>query len=165
MQDQQWKLAGRQRKVSCTGFLGNGVSRMSPCGLTDLLLAPWWARLQHYASLTGLPLLSIIVLSERHTHTLSCRVAHMNTPHFAAEQTSSSRQSWYEEVVGPFLPGGKRCRGEIMMLWDDAKIEWRREGGKWVRKGVKLRESELKWKRSRGRESHWGCVSVCKSLF
>lgn len=74
-------------KVSRTGFLCKGVSRMSPCGLTGLLLAPWWARLQHYASLTGSLLLSIIVLSQTHTrsrnartHTEpSCRLAHMSS--------------------------------------------------------------------------------------
>lgn len=95
MQDAQWKLTGRQREVSCTGFLCKGVSRMSPCGLTGLLLAPWWARLQHYASLTGLPLLSIIVLSKTHTHmhTLSYRLAHMNTRACVHSQQSKQADS------------------------------------------------------------------------
>lgn len=44
---------------------------MSPRGLPGLLLAPWWARLQHYAWLTALPLLSSL-LSCCQIHTLSC---------------------------------------------------------------------------------------------
>lgn len=77
-------------KVSRTGFLCKGVSRMSPCGLTGLLLAPWWARLQHYASLTGSLLLSIIVLSQTHTHTLA---QHTHT-HWAFMQTCTHELVW-----------------------------------------------------------------------
>ena len=79
-------------KVSRAGFLCKGVSRMSPCGLTGLLLAPWWARLQHYASLTGSLLLSIIVLSQTHTHTHTrSRNAHT---HWAFMQTCTHELVW-----------------------------------------------------------------------
>lgn len=94
MHDAQWWLTGKQRKVSCTGFLCEGVSRMSPCGLTGLLLAPWWARLQHYASLTGLPLLSIIVLSETHNHTHT----RTNTHSYRRAPVNTCRQ-----VLEPFF--------------------------------------------------------------
>lgn len=146
-------------KVSRTGFLCKGVSRMSPCGLTGLLLAPWWARLQHYASLTGSLLLSIIVLSQTHTrsrnartHTEpSCRLAHMSSCERHKQGRSRQHRQKRRNCSSLFfclfflafsVQGGKNILGvqiERRVLEKGVKLRW------------KQRNSEDEWDEIGGR--------------
>lgn len=72
IQDPQWKITRRQRKVCCADFLCKGVSRMSPCVLTGLLLAPKVGQTAalRLSNRLGFPLY-YCVLENTHTHTLS----------------------------------------------------------------------------------------------
>lgn len=64
---------------------------MFPCGLAGLLLAPRWARLQHYASLTGLPLLPITVFSKTHTNTHAAHARARTQEHTSLRALAAQR--------------------------------------------------------------------------
>lgn len=153
MKDVQRKLTGRHGQMSCCGFCSAEQRQGSP--LVDYQACSWphgepdW----HYASLTGLPPLSIIVF-QRHTH------AHKFSAHTWSgrtgrqyRQTELAASNW--GVLFLYMSTEKK-----EALYDYTKLML--EGNREVIKNGKteVQAEELFWGLSRmreeGKDSNWG---------